>query len=82
MSDAEIVPLRAENVAMFASLAQTAAAVKNMAVRGRALEIRLDQVEAQSSRTNVQLDAVAMISRTKVPISPGSWAPHMFFIMR
>ena len=52
---------------MLASLAQTTAAVKIVAVRGRALEIRLDQVEEQSSRTNVQLDAMAMISRAHNP---------------
>ena len=82
VSDAEIATLRAENAAMLASLAQATAAAKNMAVEGRALEIRLDQVEAQSKRANVQYDAVYTMSRAKVRISPGSWAPHKCLIMR
>ena len=52
--------------------------LSKMAVEGRAPEIRLHQVEAQSSRTNVQLDAVVKMSRAKERISPrlgrGSWA--------
>ena len=47
--------------------------LSKMAVEGRALEIRLDQVKAQSSRTNVQLDAVVKMSRAKERISPRSW---------
>ena len=66
---------------MLASLVPTTAAVKNMAVEGRAPEIHLDQVEAQSSHTNVQLDAVVKMSRAKERISPRSWAPHKCLIM-
>ena len=76
MSDAEIATLRAKNASMLASLAQATAAVNNMAVEGRAVEIRLNQVEAQSRRANVQYDAVYTMSRAKVRISPRSWAPH------
>ena len=82
MSDAEIATLRAQNESMLASLAQATAAVKNMAEEGSALEIRLNHVEAQSRRENVQYDAVYTMSRAKVRISPGSGAPHTCLIMK
>ncbi|CAN0411767.1 unnamed protein product [Ascophyllum nodosum] len=68
-AEREIATLRAENAAMLASLAQATAAVKNMAEDGSALEIRLNHVEAQSSRTSVQYDAVYTMSRAKVDFS-------------
>ncbi|CAN0266241.1 unnamed protein product [Ascophyllum nodosum] len=65
----EIATLRAQNESMLASLAQATAAVKNMAEEGSALEIRLNHVEAQSRRENVQYDAVYTMSRAKVDFS-------------